>query len=142
MMAMPSAPARAAQRGGALVAVLVAALVWATGAAALVRWTVWLMQTDRAAVQARAAAWALENAAEQGSLADIGAAASATPGARSLTLPDGSALLLQETRHAQPASNDPLRGAHVVWTASWQDPWGTARTLSLRSYWAPSPRVY
>ena len=141
-MAMRPPTARASQRGAALAAILVAALVWSTGAAALLRWTVWLMQTERAAAQTRAAALALENASEQGSLADIGNPTSVPPGARTLTLPDGTTLLLQETRYAQPASNDPLRGAHVVWTASWHDPWGTARSLSLRSYWAPSPRVY
>ena len=69
-MAMRPPTARASQRGAALVAILVAALVWSTGAAALLRWTVWLMQTERAAAQTRAAALALENASEQGSLRD------------------------------------------------------------------------
>lgn len=133
---------RRSNHGQALVGILVAAVVWGTGSAALVRWTVWLVQSERAALQHRAAAATLENALEQGSLADMGSPAHAPVGGRTLTLADGTALLLQETRHAQAPVSDPLRGAHVVWTASWQDPWGNSRSLSLASYWAPIRRVY
>jgi len=127
--------------GHALLSVLVAAWVCSTGAAALVRWTSWLMHTDRAAVQTRAAAQLLQNALEKGSLADIGSPAQGQPAGRTLELRDGTTLHLKEARYSEPQSNDPLRGEHVMWTVSWQDPWGVARSLSLRSFWAPPRRT-
>lgn len=128
-------------RGQILVSFLMITLVWGAGATALVRWTMWLLQADRAALQSRFAAQALQTAMELGSSATLGQPAGEQDAARTLLLPDGTSMLLFEVRRSD-GSEDPARGSHVRWSAQWEDPWGRKQTLVLQSFWATTRRIY
>ena len=129
-------------RGQALIGLLMATVVWGAGAAALVRWNLWLLQTDRAALQSQAAALALGSALEMGRLSGAAQHLGAAGPTWVQTLADGTVLQLQETRYSDPMAADPRRGEHVLWTARWEDPWGRSRSLALRTFWAPTRRIY
>lgn len=118
-----------------------ATLVWGVGTTALVRWTAWLLQSDRAALQSRAAAQALQTALELGSSATLGQAAEGRTDTRNLLLPDGSSMVVVEKRQSD-AQADPAKGSHITWSAQWEDPWGQKRTLVLHSFWATTRRIY
>ena len=140
-----SRTARQRRTGHALLSVLVGALVLGLGAVVTIRWTLWLLLTERLATQRRVATLALQSALELGSSSAIGEAGPPSEGAmasRQVSMPDGTALLIRESRTRAEDGRDPGRGAHVTWTATWVDPWGHEQTLVLRTYWVMTPRIY
>lgn len=132
------APAmRPEAHGHALLSILLAALLTASGAMALARWTALILLSEHQLGIQEAITLRLANALETGTLDAEGGLGCATPVDAVV-----SATLVRFTCQQQPNAHmpEPSSGHHLQFMAQWTDRGGHDRRLTLQTYWRPLPR--
>ncbi len=128
---------RPAAHGHALLSILLAALLTASGGMALARWTALILLSEHQLGIQEVITLRLANALETGTLdaeADLGCSTSVD------AVLSGTSVRFTCRQQPKAHMAEPSGGHHIQFMAQWTDRGGHDRRLTLQTYWRPLPR--